>query len=377
MKTVCAQNKCTGCMACIDVCPKQAIVVKDNITEYNAIINEELCVGCGMCHKKCQINTPVLKRKPQVWYQGWASNEETRLNSTSGGFASEIVSTFLTSGGVVFSCVFENGQFIYKMFSPSDNLSTIAGSKYVKSNPSGVYKKIKVNLTKGNKVLFIGLPCHVAALCNYLDDFSKFNLYTIDLICHGTPSPKLLKLFLEQYEIDLENIKQIRFRKSNKYHIEQASQQLNKFSSVGMKDVLDSYMIGFLEGLFNTDNCYQCQYATRERVSDLTLGDSWGSLLPVEERKKGISLALCQSTKGEELLKNASLVLKDVDLDIAIKNNHQLSEPLRKPPKRDKFFEGIEKGYSFNLMIWKIYPKKIFKQIIKKILIYSHIMKKL
>ena len=37
-----------------------------------------------------------------------------------------------------------------------------------------------------------------------------------------------------------------------------------------------------------TENCYSCRYASQSRVSDISLGDSWGSELSEEEKKKGI-----------------------------------------------------------------------------------------
>ena len=372
MKTVCNKNMCTGCMACLDVCPKKAITVKDGISSYNAIIDEKLCVDCNACHDRCQVNNTVKKSKPQIWYQGWADDKDLRLRSSSGGFATEIVNTFLKSNGIVFCCIFEQGKFIYKKFCPGDDVSDISGSKYVKSNPQGVYKKVKEVLKLDKKVLFIGLPCHVAALKCYLGDVCKKNLYTIDLICHGTPSPKMLNLSLEQYCTQLNSVKQIRFRKKDHFQVA-INVIADEFRFVATKGILDSYMIGFLDGLFYTDNCYECKYASIDRVSDLTLGDSWGSLLPLEERRKGISLALCQNEKGEELLIKSHLHLEAVDLEVAKNNNKQLCAPSTIPIGRDKFFEGIKSGHSFNSMVWRVYPAKKVKQIIKKILITLHL----
>ena len=54
MITVCEKGKCTGCMACVDICPRKAISVVDDIEYMNAVIDDTLCINCNMCHKVCQ-----------------------------------------------------------------------------------------------------------------------------------------------------------------------------------------------------------------------------------------------------------------------------------------------------------------------------------
>ena len=367
MKTVCELNKCTGCMACADVCTKAVIDVHVDMEACNAEIDDQKCIDCGACSRVCQVNAPVVLKKPISWYQGWSRDETTRENCASGGFATEISRAFISQGGIVFTCVFENGEFIYSAIETLEDLTKIAGSKYIKSNPSGMYKAVRRRLLAGEKVLLIGLPCHIAGVKNYLTDKLKENLSTIDLICHGSPAPELLKLFLKEHEIELNSISAIRFRQKDHFQVEQKEE--NDYKNVGAKGVLDSYMIGFLGGLFYTENCYECKYAQLNRVSDITIGDSWGSELPTEEQKKGISLALCQTKKGEQILKVSNVELRTVDLSLALQHNHQLVAPSAIPKQRNNFFEGIHSNKSFDSMIWKTCFVKSVKQEIKKILI--------
>ena len=42
-------EKCTGCGACVDVCPVDAITVQDDI----AVVDEAECVECGSCAEEC------------------------------------------------------------------------------------------------------------------------------------------------------------------------------------------------------------------------------------------------------------------------------------------------------------------------------------
>ena len=369
MKTVCKLNECAGCMACINICMQNSIYIKDEIKKYNAIIDENKCIECGMCYKICPQNTEIELRQPEEWYQGWA-NERTRKKGSSGGVASGISTAFIQNGGVVCSCVFENGEFIYKIAETEKEVEAFAGSKYVKSNPKKVYRNIKYFLQQGRKVLFIGLPCHVAGAKKYIGDKLDKNLYTIDFICHGTPSPQLLEIFLNEYELSLNKIWDIQFRKKTTFNI-----YVND-KKIALPGTQDYYTIGFLRGLFYTDNCYECAYAQRKRIGDLTLGDSWGSELSQKEYLKGISLILCQTEKGKEILEQSKIHLENVDLAKAIAVNHQLKHPSIKTRSREKFFHLLHQKNSFQKIISKCCTKQYTKQKIKRILFILNLRKK-
>ena len=239
--------------------------------------------------------------------------------------------------------------------------------KYVKSHPQGAYKKVKELLKQGEKVLFIGLPCQVAALKIFVGEKLQENLYTADLICHGTPSPKLLELFLKQYDYTLKDLKDIKFRVKGKFQVREG------YKGITTTGVTDSYLISFLNGICYTENCYRCQYARLERVSDITLGDSWGTELADDEMRKGISLLLCQTEKGVRLAEGAGLKLMRVDLDRAVAQNAQLKTPMKRPAARDDFFQKIGSGKKYNKVIFKLYPKQSMKQWVKGILIKAHL----
>lgn len=363
MKTVCDIDRCTGCMACADSCPKDAIQIEDTLRAYNAVIDEAKCVDCGICHRVCQVNHPLEGVQPISWKQGWAEDAHVRAEASSGGFAAAISREFVRSGGVVFSCVFQEGKFRFDAAHTTEETAKFCGSKYVKSDPTGVYPKIQDALKGGKKVLFIGLPCQVAAVKKYVSPQLQEKLYAVDLICHGTPSPKVLSRFLDQYQRPLSEMETIAFRKKAKRQIFCGDQ------GIITKGVSDRYTIAFLRSLTYTENCYSCPYARLERVSDLTLGDSWGSRLPEEEIKRGVSLALCQTAKGEALLQEAQLSLLDVDLKHAVDCNDQLKSPASAPAKRPWFFRELEQGKKFNRLVLRSLPKESGKQAVKTLLI--------
>mgnify|MGYP006065711755 CR=1 FL=1 len=368
MDTVCKIDACAGCMACVDICPVDAIQIKDEIKSYNAEIDMDKCIHCNLCKNVCQHNQVPEKIRPIGWKQGWADDKTVRQKSASGGVCSSIMRTFAKNGGVVFACYYFQGAFCYGKAESVSEIAKFAGSKYVKSNPSGIYKKVKECLKKGHKALFIGLPCQVAACKNYIGESNSKNLYTIDLICHGTPSPELLEKFLNAHHTSLKQVCNIAFRSKNCFTIDTNRRYLSP------RGTCDRFTLGFLRALFYTENCYSCTYAGIERISDITLGDSWGSELSKEDSQKGISLVLWQTEKGEELLKMSDLYLVDVDIETAISNNGQLKQPSIPHKSREKFFARIAKGTSLNKAVFRSMPYLCIKQSIKAVLVKTHLI---
>lgn len=361
-KYVCLENQCVGCMSCVEVCPKQAVKIVDTLESYNAVIDTKKCVNCNACHAVCQnINPPALI-EPIECTQGWAKDIQSREKSSSGGFAFEIAKQFIKQGGLVYSCSFFNGEFKFKLARTVDDLEEFRGSKYVKSNKMGIFRDIKSTLEQGERVLFIGLPCQVVGLKKMLKGRFENRFYTVDLICHGTPSSRLLEKFLEQYRINIGEISNISFRKNNEFNM------YGDLKKIVPDGITDFYTLSFLKGLTYTSNCYSCRFAQIKRVSDITLGDAWGSCLPDDQQRKGISMALCQTNKGKELLHSANLELYPFDISTAIASNHQLDYPSKPPKGRRRFFDRLKNGGSFNLQVLYAYPKVCIRQYIKILL---------
>lgn len=358
MKTICGENMCAGCMACTNICKRNAITIIDNYKAYNAKIDGLKCVNCGLCKKVCPNVNFVDKFEPIFWKEGWALDSEIRENASSGGVASAIIHSFIKDGGYVASCMFNKGEFVFELTNSLKVAKKFAGSKYVKSNPQKIYIDINKKLKNGEKVLFVGLPCQVAALKKLSNN--QDNLYTVDLICHGSPSPGLLKLYLKDKSIDIEELKDLHFRKKTAFGLSSPEKD------IVAPRIVDMYTYAFLKSVNYTENCYYCRYASKTRISDITLGDSWGSELSEGEKEKGISLVLCQTQKGEELLKKSDIKLSDANITRAIQLNHQLEFPSKMPSSRMLFFKNLYKG--FNCTMKKILPREYLKNEIKTIL---------
>ncbi len=364
MKTVCDLNMCAGCMLCKNICPKDAIKIKDDYMHYNAIIDVKKCVSCSLCETNCPQNTSPSFVAP-IWYkQGWSRDEKQRELSSSGGVAYELMRYFLNSGGTVCSCTFSNGLFVFEFASDLDELQKFTGSKYIKSNPNGVYKRIKQLIAKNKKILFIGLPCQTAAVINYVGNTDY--LYTVDLICHGTPSPNVLFDYLKQKNVSLTHNSKLTFRKGQECRLFKDGKPIEGGTQ-------DNYMTAFLKGLSYTANCYSCKYAQIERATDITIGDSWNSELSKEDKKKGISLILCQTQKGIELVENSNIDLFNVDIKKAVNANHQLEYPTIAPKQHEYFLNKVRAGKKIDTLMLKIFPKREVKNIVKRLFYFLHL----
>lgn len=359
---VCSQDMCTGCGVCTNICPVNAIHLEDLLYSQNAVIDFNKCIKCNSCHLNCPQEVSIKTNKPIEWYQGWIDDSQERKQSSSGGIGYAFAKSVIRKGGVVVSCLLRDGRFTFWVTQDENGLENFRGSKYVKSDSAAVYKSVKQYLIEGKQVLFIGLPCQVAGIRRFIGDGLDMNLITVDLICHGTPSIKLLQLFLKQYDIELEKVNTISFREKQFFSI---STDINPICP---KQIIDRYTLAFLNELSYTENCYSCKYACIERVSDVTIGDSWGTDLATEV-EQGISLILCQSKKGVSLLHDSDIIVKPVNLSNAINYNHQLSRPSVPHKNRERFFRYLDEGKKFNKAVFLCLPQDCFRQWIKRALL--------
>lgn len=212
------------------------------------------------------------------------------------------------------------------------------------------------------------MPCQVAGLKLYLQK-EYANLYTVDLICHGTPSEKVLLKYLN--ERGVENTKNLRFRVKHDYKLSTTDENNKKLITF-----CDSYTMGFLDGIFYTENCYECKYARKDRISDITIGDSWGCKIVGKDGHHYLSLAIVNNKKGEYLksLMVNSFDFYEKDYEEAIARNCQLSHPSVKTPKTDYYFEHLNDMTTYKIMKKKCH-KKVLRKRLKWVLVKLHLKK--
>lgn len=194
------KEQCCGCAACVQKCPKHCISFEeDKEGFYYPVVNEELCVDCGLCEKVCPVtNARSPKNMPQMVYAYKNENVDIRYRSSSGGFFTTLAETIIDDGGVVFGARFDNNWRVVHGFTETkEGLKYFRGSKYVQSFIGNSFKQVEKFLKLGKTVLFSGTPCQISALYLFLrKDYE--NLYTMDFVCHGVPSPGIFKWYLQE-----------------------------------------------------------------------------------------------------------------------------------------------------------------------------------
>jgi len=259
---ICDDNKCTGCMACMNSCEHYAISVYSDVEGFTRPkIEPAKCIGCKVCVKVCPVNAPVEPYDfEQAVYACKHRDEKIRSKSTSGGAFSAFAQVVLEMGGVVFGAAFDD-EFKIKHIGVNciGDLYKLRGSKYVQSEIGHTYKDIKTYLLAGQVVLFSGTPCQVAGLRTYLRNEPCNKLYTCDLICHGVPSPLVFEQY-KQFQINRynSNIKNISFRCKDKSWMWYSM----RIDYMGRKRYVgtfynDPFHVGFLGDYFSRDCCYE------------------------------------------------------------------------------------------------------------------------
>ena len=335
---ICKKEDCTGCLACMNICPKDAISC--GLDEYDKtvpVIDQEKCVECGMCRRVCPVCMSGNFRQPEECYAAWAKDEEERKECSSGGIATELSKAVIRDGGIVYGAAFdEELTLCHKAARTEKDLQALKGSKYVQSYVGFSYREIKELLKKGKKVLFLGTPCQVAGLRSYLGREEK-NLLMIDLICHGTPPVEYLKAHVKSIDRE-ERASDLTFRGKYNFFLTLYEKGKVFYSEKSEKDY---YFLGFLKGLIYRDNCYTCRYATQKRCSDITIGDFWGldrSTLahPYEGR---ISTVLINTENGKAAWEKYRelFICEKRNVQESVEGNAQLRKPSICHPDREQF----------------------------------------
>lgn len=366
--TICEEEKCTGCCTCLNVCPKDCITMEPNeFGHIMPVIDEKKCVHCNLCRKKCPVNNEFTGKESINAYAVYNLDKEDRKHSSSGGIATIFAREAIRKNGVVFGSVVDEGiNIVHKEITNKDGIERLKGSKYVQSYIGESYRKVKEHLENGEKVVFIGTPCQVAGLNQYLGkDYN--NLITADIICHGVPPMKYVKEHIDKIKKKINtNITDLTFRGRNDFRFALYSNDKCVYSRSREWDL---YFRGFLKGLFYRDSCYTCDYANNKRVSDITIGDFWGIGMKKtfnNKDKARISVALTNTEKGEKYLLNLSdeIFLEKRDVMEAVEGNAQLRKPSIKHYNHDKFMKDYVK-YGFEKAAAKSLNKERIKSAIK------------
>lgn len=349
-------EKCTGCAACMNSCPVSAIEMKENKEGFlMPYIDQESCIHCSICDKICPILTVKRKEKKGIQIYAACAEDPIRMSSSSGGIFTLLANEILEEGGVVCGASYTK-DFLgveHILIEKQEDLAFLQGSKYVQSAIHLIYQKIKKVLEAKRKVLFSGTPCQVAGLKQYLGK-SYENLFTIDLICHGVPSPKAYRRFLQSSLEAAGNVSgkiaEVNFRKKSEWGWNSSVyiRLENGFVYSKSRNQTCWYQ-SFLNILNCRKSCGDCQFNKIPRIGEITLGDFWG--LPQEENDgKGTSIVAINDEKGRELwdrILHQLSRMQEIDLETAQINNWNLVGSSRSHRYRDRFFDLLDKDQDY------------------------------
>ena len=402
------KHKCCGCEACIQMCPKHCIsLIRDKEGFLYPKVNTINCVNCGLCEKVCpEININRQVQPKQVW-AAQNNDEKIRRDSSSGGIVTKLGEKIIEDGGVVFGVAMNNKfEAVHTYAETKDELIAFRGSKYIQSRIGNCFKQTKDYLKQGRKVLFIGTPCQISGLMHFLGK-EYMNLYTVDFICHGVPSPGIFKWYLQDEiikyaakgskkntvsfsqsihsipERDIQlpermKIMNIRFRDKKegwkKYSfvllIAEASADGKKNSvSISSNLCKNVFLTGFCSDMYLRPSCHSCPAREFRSGSDITVGDFWGQeyMFPEFDNDTGTSCVIIKTDKGQNLFASISDIKKEEKtIEQVLLYNPSLIYSKPETIYRRKFWSIVGR-YSFQDTVRKAMTLTIFERIAEKI----------
>jgi coenzyme F420-reducing hydrogenase beta subunit len=277
--------------------------------------------------------------------------DDVRLSSSSGGVFTVLAENVLRRGGIVVGCAMTADCYAAEHVVVNDTqmLSVFRGAKYVQSRADQVFPTVREALKSGKYVLFSGTPCQVAGLRSYISGMDEERLITVDLVCHGAPSPLVWERYVKHWESEKgSKVVSVHFRDKQqgweKYSLVLQFENGEEYRSLCSKDL---YCKGFVSDYFLRRSCYHCHAKGERHASDITLGDFWGINHISEDMNdgKGTSLVLVNSEKGERFFQDIQdqLVWKSVNEQSALQYNPSYSHSSDRLVYRHYFMRSIQR----------------------------------
>lgn len=380
------KHKCCGCTACVSVCPKACISMsEDNEGFLYPVVDSVKCIDCGLCERVCPVLHPLKNEAEPLVYAAINNDESIRMQSSSGGIFTLLAEYVIENGGVVFGACFDRDwNVVHDYTETKEGLARFRGSKYVQSNVGNSFSQVKAFLDSGREVLFSGTPCQVAGLKNYLRKPYP-NLLTVDLVCHGVPSPEVWRKYLQEtvckeYGIKknkstvnlCDYISDIKFRAKDKGWKKFSIKIFLRNGKVEMKPFYENpYMNVFLSNLSLRPSCYDCPTKLYNVQGDITLADFWGvnNINPSIDDDKGCGLLFLNNKEKKGLLYCLQCILLNQSFIYVSKYNPSILYSVSKPGNR-KFFFLVFRMIGFYVSYNAVISKSVLMSIIRKIYRY-------
>ncbi len=347
------KEDCTGCGACVSICPKGAIAMKPDEEGFlYPAVDEKLCVGCDVCEKRCPAGAIPKEKKPHI-VGAQVRDEALRRASSSGGVFTALARQTLARGGAVFGAAFDENMHVEHIGAIDEaEIGMMRGSKYVQSDAADAIANAAGLLARGIPVMFSGTPCQIAGLLAKVGGKYGELLLTVDFVCHGVPSPGVFESYIKALEKDAG-------KRVTGYTFRDKRLGWKNFSAVATFEdgsehagtqTTDPYLYGFLQNLYLRPSCVHCDALRgNHHAADITLADLWGAqeICPERDDDTGLSLVMINTQRGREAMKaidNRVTTFPVKDVKPLLRFNPSIEKPASAHEKRAAFFKYYAKN---------------------------------
>ena len=344
---------CSGCTACASICAHDAITMEpDALGFLYPKVDERKCIDCGLCEKVCQFNdhydTSLNLPQPDVYGARHKNMQEVETSRSGAAFIA-ISDWILAHDGVVYGVGYtDHFRVVHKRATTKEERNEFKGSKYVQSDLTDVFRQVKKDLKEGRIVLFSGTPCQTSGINAYVGRRLRENLYLVDIICHGVPSPYVWRDFIAYLEKEQgDEIVWVNFRDKQQFGWA-AHHETFKFKNKREKTWFPKT---FYQYIMFRHSCGNCHFCNTKRPSDITIADFWRwkkNNPEFNKDDKGVSLLLINTDKGRKLW---NMIKSDMDFfpaELQKVMQKNLRYPSKIHPKRMQFEKDYaRKGFEY------------------------------
>lgn len=372
-------SECCGCTACAAICSRQAIsMVPDSLGFPYPYVDSDKCIECGACERVCAFNegykTPDNFDEP-IPYGVRLNDIDEVMKSRSGGAFVAFSDWILAKGGFVYGVGYKDHFVVaHKKAVTKEERDEFRGSKYVQSNLDGVFTQIKTDLKDGKWVLFSGTGCQVAGLKSFLPKSLQEKLVTVDIVCHGVPSPQIWQDYLKYIENkEKKIIVGVDFRNKKDFGWRAHKETFTLIDPMTTTITTTTYPYVFYQHIMQRPSCGICHFCNTRRPADLTLADFWGwekTDVTINSDDKGLSLVLINTQKGKKVFEDVKSIFQIIEPKLENCLQNHLRRPTL-PNPHDKQFKNDYEKYGFEYVMkqygnigWKYKLKAILKRTI-------------
>lgn len=300
--------------------------------------------------------------EPQHIYACWSKNDSLRARSSSGGIFSMLAERTLARGGKVCAVGYSEDctECLHKIISSSVELDDLRRAKFVQSKKYDIYSRLKSLLIGGIEVLFVGTPCEVGGLKQFLGKDYE-NLLTCDIICGCVSSPGVYKSYINHLnETHDSRVVSVNFKDKRAGWRGKAIAVKFANGEEYLNSILDDdYCVSFHSRYNIRPSCFNCKYRNLRRGADFTLGDFWAieKYNPNYDDNKGTSFVLTNTQKADRILNDLDIIIHPMDIDYEDYSNKfnwcMHRNPYTMPDAdRKQFYDDVQ-SMPFNVMAMK------------------------